>query len=94
MSVLWSRSRCIAGAHKFSDFKAVSKKQVGFSLFLFVCHLPTSEGGDIGLDLLEMLLLLLQGLQRLVQLVVGLVKLDLEAVDFLAIVTDVAVSLE
>ena len=41
-----------------------------------------------------MLLLLLQGLQRLVQLVVRLVELDLEAVHFLAIVTDVAVSLE
>ena len=40
-----------------------------------------------------MLLFLLQRLEGLVQLVVGLVELDLEAVHLLAIVTDVTVGL-
>ena len=40
-----------------------------------------------------MLLFLLQRLEGLVQLVVGLVELDLEAVHLFAIVTDVNVSL-
>ena len=56
-------------------------------------HLPTGEGGNISLNLLQVLLLLFEGLQGLIQLVIGLVKLYLKAVDFLAVVSDVAVGL-
>merc|ERR1711899_496196 len=56
-------------------------------------HDPTGEGGHVGLDLLEVLLLLLEGLGGLDQLVVGLVEPDLQLLHFLAVVTDVAVSL-
>ena len=48
----------------------------------------------IGLHLLEGLLFLLQGLSGLDQLLTGLVQLNFKAVDLLAVVTDVAVSLE
>ena len=56
-------------------------------------HDAAGEGGNVRLHLLQVLLLLLQGLQSLVQLVVRLVELDLEAVHLLAIVTDVTVGL-
>merc|ERR1719151_110995 len=51
------------------------------------------EGDVSALHLSVHLLLLLQGLSGLLQLVAGLVKLDLKTVDFLSIVPDVAVSL-
>ena len=54
---------------------------------------PTGESRHIALDLLEGLLLLLEGLGGLQQLVVRLVESDLELLHFLAVVSDVAVSL-
>ena len=57
-------------------------------------HDPPGEGGHVSLHLLVHLLLLLQRLRGLGQLVVGLVKSNLEVLHFLAIISDVAVSLE
>merc|ERR1719483_1100163 len=48
---------------------------------------------ETSLYLLELLLSLLKGLGGLGQLVVGLVETNLELLDFLAVVTDVAVGL-
>ena len=48
---------------------------------------------DINANLLELLVRLLQGLIGLVQLVVRLVEADLELLDLLAVVPDVAVGL-
>merc|ERR1711971_1073713 len=56
-------------------------------------HDPPGEGGDVALHLLELLLSLLEGLGGLGQLVVGLVKTNLKPLDFLTVVTDVAVGL-
>ena len=56
-------------------------------------HDATGQGGHIGLHLLEVLLLLLQGLGGLQQLVVRLVEANLQLLDFLSVVPDVAVSL-
>ena len=55
-------------------------------------HVP-GQGGDIRLDLLEHLLLLLERLGGLDHLVVRLVKSNLQLLHFLTIVTDVTVSL-
>merc|ERR1719288_43565 len=65
----------------------------GLLVLLLHEHDPPGEGGDIALDLLELLLSLLEGLGGLGQLVVGLVETNLELLHFLAVVTDVAVSL-
>merc|ERR1712001_382944 len=56
-------------------------------------HDPPGQGRDVALHLLELLLGLLKGLGGLGQLVVGLIETNLELLDFLAVVTDVAVSL-
>merc|ERR1719400_1322824 len=56
-------------------------------------HDPPGEGRDVALHLLELLLSLLEVLVGLGQLVVGLIKTNLELLDFLSVVTDVAVSL-
>merc|ERR1711970_1609512 len=65
----------------------------GLLVLLLHEHDPPGEGGDVALDLLELLLSLLEGLGGLGQLVVGLIDADLELLHFLAVVTDVAVSL-
>merc|ERR1719225_518932 len=62
-------------------------------VFLLHQHDPPGEGGHIALHLLELLLGLLQRLVGLVQLVVGLIETNLKLLDFLTVVTDVAVSL-
>ena len=56
-------------------------------------HDAAGEGGHVSLDLLQGLLLLLEGLRGLGEFVVGLVELNFEVVDFLAIVADINISL-
>merc|ERR1712098_1006649 len=56
-------------------------------------HDPPGQGGHVTLHLLELLLSLLQGLCGLGQLVVGLVKSNLQGLDLLSIITDITVSL-
>merc|ERR1712212_805709 len=56
-------------------------------------HDPPGQGRDVALDLLELLLCLLQRLIGLGQFVIGLVKANLELLDFLTQVPDVTVSL-
>merc|ERR1719230_1670371 len=65
----------------------------GLLVLLLHEHDPPGEGGDVALDLLELLLGLLEGLVGLGELVVGLIEADLELLHFLAVVTDVTVSL-
>merc|ERR1719288_168614 len=65
----------------------------GLLVLLLHEHDPPGEGGDIALHLLELLLGLLEGLGGLGQLVVGLVKANLELLNFLTVVTDVTVGL-
>merc|ERR1712209_619 len=66
---------------------------LGLLGFLLHQHDSSGQGGDISLNLLVHLLLLLQRLGGLGQLVIGLIKGDLEVLDFLSIVSDVTVSL-
>ena len=66
----------------------------GLLVLLLHEHDPPGEGGDVALDLLELLLGLLEGLVGLGELVVGLIEADLKLLHFLAVVTDVTVSLE
>merc|ERR1719315_247594 len=62
-------------------------------VFFLHQHDPTGEGGDISLNFLELLLSFLKRLGGLGQFVIGLIKTDLKALDFLAIVSDVTVGL-
>jgi len=66
---------------------------LGLLGFLLHQHDPTAEGSNVGLDLLVHLVLLLVALIGLVQFVKSLIKVNLEAVDFLSIISDVALSL-
>ena len=66
----------------------------GLLVLLLHEHDPPGEGGDVALDLLELLLGLLEGLLGLGELVVGLIEADLKLLHFLAVVTDVTVILE
>jgi hypothetical protein len=73
---------------------------LGSRIFLHV-HILLGVGGGEGIgtllvftDLLEMLLLLLEGLGGLEQLVVRLVESDLQLLDLLSIVADITVSLQ
>merc|ERR1712001_390791 len=65
----------------------------GLLVLLLHEHDPPGQGRDVTLHLLELLLSLLKGLGGLGQLVVGLIKANLELLDFLTVVTDVAVGL-
>merc|ERR1719348_1855166 len=65
----------------------------GLLVLLLHEHDPPGKGGHVSLHFLELLLSLLQRLGGLGQLVVGLVEADLKGLDFLSIVSDVAVSL-
>merc|ERR1719315_272804 len=56
-------------------------------------HDPTGESRDISFNFLELLLSFLERLSCLGQFVIGLIKTDLKALNFLAVVPDVAVSL-
>merc|ERR1719211_925711 len=69
--------------------------QGGLGLFGLLLHEhdPPGERGNVGLHLAVHLVLLLVGSLGLVQFVRGLIKLDLEAVDLLAVIPDVAVCL-
>merc|ERR1719400_1773540 len=59
---------------------------------LKVSNMPR-QGGDVALNLLELLVGLLEGLGGLGQLVVGLVEANLELLHLLSIVSDVTISL-
>merc|ERR1712020_292008 len=78
----------------YSNLASVVLYLLGSLLVLLLHeHDPPGEGGDIALHLLELLLGLLKGLVGLGELVIGLIKADLELLHFLTIVTDIAVSL-
>merc|ERR1712020_855829 len=66
---------------------------LGLLGFLLHQHDPTAESSNVGLDLLVHLVLLFVALIGLVQFVKSLIKVNLEAVDFLSIISDVALSL-
>ena len=72
----------------------VGEGLLGLLGFLLHQHDSSGQGGDVGLNLLVHLLLLLEGLGGLGQLVVGLIKGDLEILDFLSIISDITVSLK
>ena len=81
-----------------TEFVEMLRSLTHYTMFLLMLSLsfsvlPTGEGGHISLDLLELLLLLLQGLGGLQQLVVRLVEPNLELLHFLTIISDVAFSL-
>merc|ERR1719288_45318 len=81
----------LGGEGKLGD--GLAQLLCGLLVLLLHEHDPPGEGGDIALDLLKLFLSLLEGLGGLGQLVVGLVETNLELLHFLAVVTDVTVSL-
>merc|ERR1719288_657903 len=81
----------LGGEGKLGD--GLAQLLSGLLVLLLHEHDPPGEGGDVALNLLELLLSLLEGLGGLGQLVVGLVETNLELLHFLAVVTDVTVSL-
>merc|ERR1719288_523871 len=81
----------LGGEGKLGD--GLAQLLCGLLVLLLHEHDPPGEGGDIALDLLKLFLSLLEGLGGLGQLVVGLVETNLELLHFLAVITDVTVSL-
>merc|ERR1719230_1006729 len=79
----------LGGEGKLGD--GLAKLLGGHLVLLLHEHNPPGEGGDVALNLLELLLSLLEGFGGLGQLVVGLVETNLELLHFLAVVTDVTV---
>merc|ERR1719474_2244537 len=71
----------------------VSEVLLGLLGFLLHQHDSTGESSNISFNLLEVLLLLFEGLGGLEKLVVRLVESNLQLLHFFAIVTDVAISL-